>query len=752
MKKSVNIIFIIILVVLLGALGFFAFQLFNTNDKILVPDFSGKTVEEVNSWCNSLDKNPCNVTYENSDDVEINKVIYQSISADQELNDSISFIISLGKIEIIDVPIIDKNTTRDVIETWAKENELVNIKYIPENSDSVEKDIVIRIEPLNINSKDTSINVYISSGKAAPDSIEIKANEFINLTVEEFEKKAKDLGLKPLHASEKDATSSTVTKGNIVWHGNGSYEKDENFRYGICKGTYVINVIKGEYVGLSLDEFKTAIKSLGAKGLKAVHKTDYDSYSSTIDKDLIVFHGSGDYEEEDEIGYGLSLGKDSDKIIVSYGSFFNLTVSELETAVSKLGKKGLKPNHNTDKDNYSKTVAKGNVIWHGSGEYEDEEVLNYGLSLGKSKEDLENEEIVISQGVYIGKTLDEFKKEVDMLGLVPYHREEWDVKDANKSTNIIARNGYGTYKVGENISYGLYIGGSSDSKEIVVSKGQYIGKTLDEFKKICSDLGIVPEHSEVYSDAYNDSIAKGCLDYHGSGTYTKGEIIHYTLSLGKKSDAPKVTVTSYAGKTESEFIKYINGLKLKLGTKKTDYSNTIESGKIISNDTGSFIEGSSINYTVSLGKDNRINVGNYAGKPESDLTSFLSSNGLVASRKEANSSSVPSGMIISNDTGLYSKGNAVSYVVSLGKAQYQIMVPDTYNQIVLQLSSESYDDTVEILSSGVFSTFTNVTYVKGSDEEHQLRGEIISIQVNGKTNYEPGYYDSDAKIVITITE
>lgn len=749
MKKSVNIVFIVILICLLGALGFFGYQLFKTNDKILVPDFSNKTIEDVNTWCNSLEKNPCNITYENSDDVVLNNVIYQSISKDQELTDSISFIISLGKIETIAIPEINDKTTREIIEQWAKENELVNIKFIPQASETVEKDIVIRIEPLQITSKDSSINVYISSGKPQADSIEVKADQYINLTVEEFEKKAKELGLNPIHASEKDTTSSTVKEGNIVWHGNGTYVKDENFRYGVSKGENVITVTKGEYVGLTVDEFKTKVGKLGTKGLKAVHKSDFDSYSSTIDKDLIVMHGSGDYKEEEEIGYGICLGVDSNKIIVSYGSFFGMSVSELEEAVSKLGSKGLKPNHNSDRDAYSSTIAKGKIVWHGSGEYEEEEKFNYGLSLGKSKEDLENEEIVIKQGDYIGKTLSDFKKEVEELGLVPYHREEWDVKDSSKSTNIIARNGYGTYKVGENISYGLYTGGNGDSTEIVVTKGQYVGKTLEEFKKICSDLGIVPEHSEVYSDAYSDTIAKGSLDYHGSGTYTKGEVIHYTLSLGKKSQAPTVNVTSYAGKTENDFKSYISGLKLNLGSRSTAYSNSVASGYIISNDTGSFTEGSSVNYTVSIGKDERVNVGSYAGKSESELTSFLSNNGLVSNRKEANSSSVASGLIISNDTGLYEKGDAVSYIVSIGKAQYWIDSADSYNSAYNLCNT--YDSMVEKLSNGAFNKFTNVTYTKGTDRELSS-GKIVSISINGVKNYNPGNYDSDANIVITIVQ
>lgn len=749
MKKRFNFVLIIILTLLVGALGFFSYKFFFSNDKVLVPDFTNKQINEVNTWCNSLEKNPCTISYDNSDDVENDYVIYQSISANEELGDSISFIISLGKKVSIKLPTIDKNTNKDVIESWAKQNNLTNVNYFVEASSTVDKGGIIRIVPNEIIALDTPINVYISSGKKETENkaIEVESGKYINLTIEEFEAKAKELGLKPVHAQEKDNTSSTVKKGNVVWHGSGTYEKNENIRYGICKGESAITVVKGTMVGLTLDEFKSKIATLGNKGLKAKHNADYDDYSSTIAEGLIVWHGSGDYEEEEEISYGLSKGEDKNKIIVSYGSYIARSVDEFNNAVKALGTKGLKPNHKTEKDEYSETVAKGNIVWHGSGEYENEETINYGVSLGKENDVEESEEIVVKQGTYVGKTLADFKSAVEKLGLVAYHREEWDIRDSTKSSNTICRNGYGTYEKGEKISYGLYIG--SESEDIVVTKGQYVGKTLDEFKKICNDLGLIPEHSEVYSDDPSDTIAKGCLDYHGYGTYVKGEVIHYTLSLGKKEDAPKVNVISYAGKTESEFKTYLANNNLKVGSKTSEYSNTIASGLIISNDTGSIYEGASINYKISLGKDTRINVVNYSGKAESELSSFIANNGLIANRSEENSSSIEAGKIISNSTGLFEKGATITYKVSLGKAKYSIMDVDSYNSIYQDCTS--YDAMVSKLRNNAFSKFNNVTYAKGNSHELSS-GKIISIKVGNTTSYNSGDYDFDIPIVITIQE
>lgn len=751
MKRSVNILLIVVLTCLVGALGFFGYKLITSGDKVLVPDFTNKTVNDVNTWCDSLEYVACSISYEYSDDLDKDFVIYQSISPDEEVTESITFIISAGKKVIIDLPTIDKNTTKETIEAWAKENGIITVNFLEEANDTVDKGGIIKIEPSEIYSLDTPINVYISTGKKedASKAIEVESGAYINLTVQEFETKVKALGLKPTHATEKDDTSSSVTKGNIVWHGSGTYEKDETIRYGICKGESVIEVTKGSMVGLTVEEFKTKVSKLGTKGLKATHKDDYDAYSSTIAKDLIVFHGSGDYDEEEEIGYGICKGIDEDRIIITYGTYLGKTADELSTSVKSLGTKGLTTNHKSEKDEYSSTIEKGKIVWHGSGEYEDEEIVNYGLSLGKnaSEEKTDSSEIVVKQGDYVGKTLSEFEETVKKLGLVPYHRSEWDVKDTTKTSNTIARNGYGTYVKDEKISYGLYIGNSSS--DIVITKGQYVGKTLDEFKKICSDLGLVPEPSEVYHDDYSDTIAKGSLDYHGSGTYTKGEVIHYTLSLGKKADAPKVNVESYAGKTETEFKTYITSKNLKAGTRTTEYSDSIASGLIISNDTGSISEGSSVNYKVSLGKDTRVNVGNYAGKAETELTTFLSNNGLKASKSEEHSSSVAAGSIISNSTGLFDKDATVTYTVSLGKAQFDVMEVDTYNSAYSDCNS--YEKMVNRLQTMAFSKFTNVTYQKGSDKNYSS-GVIISIKVGNTTSYQPGKYDSDIAIVVTIQE
>lgn len=743
-----NSVLIIVLVLLISALGFFGYKALVKDNKVLVPDFSNSTQSEVQTWCESLETNPCSFTTDYSETIEKDKVIYQSITPDAELGESISFIISLGKKISIQVPTIDKNTTKESIKEWANKNNLTNISYIDETSETIEKGTIIRIEPNIIESLDTAVHVYVSSGKKPSSSIHVDYEKYIDLSVADFETKAKALGLTPKYAAEKDDFSETIAKGKIVWHGSGEYTKDEEIRYGISKGKRAdtIVVTKGSYVGYTLDAFTSAVSKLGSKGLKPTHKEDYDEYSSTIAKGLIVYNGYGDYENEENISYGLSLGEKSGETIISYGTWLFKSVDNITSGAKALG---LDVNHKTEKDEYSDIVEKGLIIWHGSGSYAKDGKINYGLSLGSESNKDTNTDIVVKQGDYVGKTYAEFEKAVKELGLVPNHRAEWDVKDSSKSANTIARNGYGTYIKGENISYGLYVGAeSSQDGNIVIEASQFVGKTFEEFKTKVEALGLKPEHSTIYTDDPSDTIPAGCIDWHGAGTYEKGEVIHYSLSTGPEKSI-SVDVPSFAGKSETDFKNFLSTNGLKVGSKQTQCSDTVASGLLISNDTGSKAQGALINYIVSAGKDTSINVTNYAGKSESELTSFLSNNGLTGKKSEANSSSVAAGIIISNDTGKYETGETVNYTISIGAAPVYLNNKGFYNDN-FGVNCHSFDE-MKTKMQAQLSGFTNVTYSEIESYDRDP-GMIEKITIDGSETYEPGNKDANSAIVVYIVK
>ena len=500
--------------------GLLGYRFYTDSKKVEATDFIGHNANELYEWCSSLNpKYACKITYEETKEYEKDKVFYQSVAAGEQLKGEIAFKVSSGLIESIGRPMIDQNTTRLEIEKWASKNGLKEVSYIEEESSTVEKGIVIRFEPLDNIYTDTPVKVYISSGSKSEDSktedtITVEYGKYTGKSVSEFEKAVKELGLVPSHNTERDSHSSTVKEGNVVWHGSGTYEKNEKISYGISKGINEneIVVLAGQYIGLSEENFIAKAKELK---LKPNHKTERDDYSDEIEKGKIIWHGSGTYEENETFNYGLSLGKKGDTIEIEPGAYIGKTVEEFETITKDLK---LKPYHDSDCDEYSDTIAKGKIVWHGSGSYDVDESIRYGLSLGKAS-----------------------------------------------------------------------------AEDMVEVESGYVGKPEEDLIDYLSDLGMKYSRS---SQEYSNDYPAGTVISYDTGKYPKGTVIYYKTSLGKDN---RINVTSYAGKTESELLTYLENNGLKAGKRTETYSSTVASGSIVSNDTGYFSKGSSIDYKVSIG-------------------------------------------------------------------------------------------------------------------------------------------------------
>ncbi|MBR6233902.1 MAG: hypothetical protein IKQ98_08835, partial [Erysipelotrichaceae bacterium] len=434
--NKINYLIILALVLTLGAAGFLGYNLLNSVKEVTVPDFLGKKKEEVFEWCGQLDdRYSCEIVYEGSRSVEKDIVFQQSLNAGSKLTDKITIRISSELISPIELPQLYE-AQRSSIEDWANKNGIENISFVEEFSDTVSKGIVIRMEPMESIYSDTPVTVYISKGKenAANEPIEVKYGEYVNLSVAAFESQVKGLGLVPNHNTFKDASSTTVSKGNIVWHGSGTYTYGETINYGVCtdesKSSADIVVKAGSYVGYTEENFKKKATELG---LEAKHNTSRDAYSDSIAKGSIVWHGSGTYVKNETFNYGLSLGKEGSStpatVYVSAGTYVGKTVEEFQKAAVALG---LIPTHKTSLDEYSDTIAKGNIVWHGSGTYntnDSSDPSNYGVSLGKSdgsSGSATDDEIVITNGAYVGYTEENFKKKATELGLKATHIDSRD--------------------------------------------------------------------------------------------------------------------------------------------------------------------------------------------------------------------------------------------------------------------------------------------------------------------------------------
>lgn len=676
-KNKANVLLTCLLIVVIvcgGVLGYFFLA---KDQKIIVPDFTDKNKSEVEVWCKSFDTNPCTINTDYSDSIKEDYVIYQSIAADNELVGEISFIVSLGKKKIIELPSLN-NATKQDIENWASDNGLKNITFINENSSTIEKDFVIRIEPSSNITTDSSISVYISIGKNEDKSntITVASGKYIDITVKEFETIVKNLGLNPVHSEKRDDYSSTIEKDKIVWHGSGDYIKDETIHYGISLGddSNSIKIEKGTYIGKTLKEFKDELSKLSENGLNPVHNEDWDEESSTIEKGNIVFHGYGAYVDGEDIRYGLSLGSNEGEIIIKEGEYVDKTYAEFEKIIKDFG---LVPKHKESLDVKTSNEDKiGKISNNGYGSYLKGESCSYGLYISSS-----NNEIEIKRNQYVGKTYADFESSIKSLGLIPYHRSDWDEITTDESkVGTICFNGSGIYTKGENCSYGLYL--ESSNSIITIKDGQYVGYSESEYKNTITALGLIPTHVASW-DVYSDTVAKGKIVRNGYGDYTKGESSSYGLSLGAKPTVKEITINAnaYNGLSNTEFENTIKGLGLNpVHNSNKDSYNSANKNTVIYHDSGTFAEGSTLNYGVSLGiKSIYLNTRNFYN------TNYMFNN---------------------------------------------------------------YTDMKDKMSS-LLSDFSNISFEQVQSANTEI-GQIEYIKVNGSTSYDPGKFNSDTPIVIGI--
>ncbi len=763
--NKINILLSFLLIAAIAVTGLLGYAFLGLNKDVEVPDMLGKNVQEVFEWCGKLDsKYSCELIYEDSKSVEKDIVFQQSSNVGSKLVDKITFKISSGLIKMVDLPQL-YNATKVDIEKWQSKYLIENVTYVDEYSDTVTRGTVIRMEPTESIYPDTPITVYVSAGREGlidPDgNIEVKAGEYIGLNVERFEAQTRSLGLAPNHNSARDMYSSSVSKGNVVWHGSGTYEPGERINYGVSLGEKDggsadgdIVVKEGQYVGKTEEEFKKIANDLG---LKANHDTDRDDYSDTVAKGSVVKHGYGNYEKNETFNYGLSLGKKdgSSEIIVTENQYQGKTEADFRTIASGLG---LRATHLTSRDAYSDTIAKGSIVTHGWGTYEKGEDFNYGLSLGNN-----DGSIIVTQYQYRGKTESEFKTIANELGLKANHDTDRDDYSDSITKGSILTHGYGTYEKNETFNYGLSLGKNGDSTEIIVKQNQYQGKTEAEFKTIAEGLGLIPTHLSS-RDAYSDTVAKGNIVTHGYGTYEKNEAFNYGLSLGKSdssstSDEFYISKDKYVGKTEAEFKTIAEGLGLK-PTHLSDrdaYSDTIVKGSVVTHGYGDYEKGEAFNYGLSLGKKESgssdtdsivVTAGKYVGKSESEFVSIASSLGLKAnhnSDRDAYSDSIAAGKIVWHGSGTYVKNETFNYGLSLGKAPEQtgkIMRPEKYQV------GDTYDSTKSKMQS-YLSVFSNVAYEGVSSTKGVGQLEKIEVGSYG-SSYSEGDYPIDTPIKVYI--
>lgn len=282
-------------------------------------------------------------------------------------------------------------------------------------------------------------------------------------------------------------------------------------------------------------------------------------------------------------------------------------------------------------EEYSDVVPAGETIRTEKKVVDGQEIEVIYISKGKSQQKDNNEDkssvqhIYVDKNQYIDKTEDDFKTIANNLGLNPTHLSERDAYSDLIAKGKIVTHGYGYYEKNENFNYGLSLGKEKSSvsdTDLYIEKTRFIGQSESTLINVVKELTLVPKHLSD-RDGYSDEVTKGLVLTHGYGQYVEGEDFNYGLSLGPKPAEEKpveqnptptpdpkpvennekiVIDNSYIGMAEADFIKAITDKKLKAAKGSEQYSDNIQKGSVISYNTGEFNSGDTINYNVSLGK------------------------------------------------------------------------------------------------------------------------------------------------------
>ncbi len=201
-------------------------------------------------------------------------------------------------------------------------------------------------------------------------------------------------------------------------------------------------------------------------------------------------------------------------------------------------------------------------------------------------------------------------------------------------------------------------------------------------------------------------------------------------------DTGKVTVPDITGKTVSEAQEILNKLQLGIAKGGEAASDTVAEGLIISQDLkeGTIVAThSTVYYVISTGVAD-ITVPDVTGKSQTVAETTLKSSGLETKITQENSDTVPIGDVIRTNPEAgteVSTGSTVEVVVSLGKEDTQVEVPNVYG-----VSENTAKKTLTNLNLTVVVDTGTSTKVKA--------GEVMAQSIKAGTKV-------DQKTEITIT-
>ncbi len=573
-KNTIKLLGILITITIIAiSAGLFYFS---TPNAINVIDFKDKTVEEVKTWINENKlEDQVDLIYQYSEDHEKNTVISQSIMANEVLDKDSTLTIEISNGPDPDLLILLPSLpdmSKDEIIKFFEDNKFTDVTYEYVTSTTISKDsfIEINVDDLEVRRSEMII-VTISIGEENV-GVELTMPDFSDYSQENIKAWA---NTNNITVTFKTVVSTAVDEGKVI---SQSIKAGEMIKTG---DSVTVEISGGQ--GVEIPNLKKQTQEEVEEWAKendiAVDFINYYADSTEKGKVISTTPSSGTLTSNATLKVYISLGS---VVIPDFVDKKEADVIDwLETTNDSIYSKDNHITYEIKKDD-SSNKEPGTIL---STNPTKNSVVKLATKVTITVANTKSVQVDSKSNI----TVDELKTYLEGLEM-KLGTQTSSVYHDTISKGKVVRSDSGSKLVGTTINY-------------TVSKGVFEHSSSYSSLSSCQST-VNTAHSQGASgysctstEVYSDTVAKGSIISQGKSS-SNSKVYEFKISKGPES----VSIKSYAGTLEATFRNEITGKGFIPGTRTEAYSDTVEKGYIISNDNGNLKPGSTINYTVSLGK------------------------------------------------------------------------------------------------------------------------------------------------------
>ena len=351
----------------------------------------------------------------------------------------------------------------------------------------------------------------------------------------------------------------------------------------------------------------------------------------------------------------------------------------------------------------------------------------------------------------LGKSYSEAKEELNGMNL-GIKLGETRASDEYDPGQIISQSIEAGTEVDANTTIVVDICGDGSQAEVPDLEG----KTQTQAENALTALGLSVDITEKFSDTVDKGYVISTSPKAGSKV-DKGGVVQVVVSKGSEADA-MVEVPTLTNRDEATAKQLLSSAGLASGSVTQEFSNTVESGRIISQNpnAGTKVEkGTKVSYVVSKGAED-VYIGRDAspGNSEQAVKSYLEGKGLVVNIIRENNDNYDKGIVFNVQPGNGSTvkpGSTVNVYVSDGpKPVETVSIPNVMG------ANES--DAKKKLSDAGFGVSVNTAYSSASDKGKVIAqdtgsakpGSLVKITISLGQNPDTCTHTPDANGTCTI--